>query len=342
MKIKSILFTFLIIVSVQSFGQQILAQFKGDNGRWGYINMKGEVVIEAKYTMNCKPFRSGMARIDKTHFINLKGERIYPKHRVLEAREYSDGLVAVRTTKNWGFMNRSGELVVSDVYKYITDFDNGYAVVKNKEGFFIIDKMGNKQKVMNNKKKKITYIKRMTEGLAPIKVASHWGFVNQEGEIVIETMFLGVGYFKGGVAWARAVNDKIGYINKEGEWVIEPIFDMAKDFDIVSRLAKVKGEGIRDGYVNMEGKVIQFENTRDHQRYFDGMCRDTKQMGNAKSGYLDKNGNWAIEPIFGIAGHFNEGYAAVRMKGKWGVINKKGEYIIELKYGYMKQPHLAE
>jgi len=341
MKIKSVLFAITIIITAQSFGQEVLAMFRGDNGKFGFLNMKGEVVIEPKYTSTCKSFRSGMAKIDKTHFINLKDERIYPKHRVIEAGEYSDGLVAIKTTKNWGYMNRAGELVIPDIYKYVTDFDNGYAVVKKKNDYFIIDKEGNEQQVMVSANEKIKNIKKITEGLAPIEIAGHFGFINEKGKIAIGTMFLGVGYFNGGIAWARTVNNKIGFIDKTGNWVIEPVFDSAREFDTVSGLAKVHGkEGW--GYVNMKGELKQFDNSRDHQRFFDGMCRETKQMGNAKSGYLNSEGNWAIEPIFGIAGHFNNGFANVRFNGKWGIINKKGEYVVESKYSYIDKPHLAE
>jgi hypothetical protein len=338
MKIKLILFAFLVLVSAEYFSQDTLVMYR-KGSLWGFINLKGEVVIEAKFT-SCKGFNSGLAKIGVDKFVRVNGDifyvRDFVKKNLLKVREFSDGLLGVKVSKYWGYINTDGDLVIPAKYKYITDFIDGYAAARTKEGFFIIDTKGIESRVGLDRKKKISYIKKFSEGLAPVESADHWGFVNQKGEIVVEVKFSGVGYFKGGLAWVRTKEGKVGYINKSGDWIIKPIFVVAKDFDVVSGLAKIKGEGIRQGYVNIEGKVIQFENTRDHQRYFDGMCRDTKQMGNAKIGYLNNKGEWAIEPAFGIAGHFNHGYAIVREKGKWGVINKKGELIIEPKYGYLK------
>jgi len=337
MKIRSIVFVILIIITTQSFGQDTLAMYREGNF-WGFINLKEDTVIEAKFG-DCEGFNSGFAKIGKDKFVKLNGDifyvRNYVKRNLLDVREFSDGYLGVKVSKYWGYINSDGELIIPAKYLYITDFIDGYAVVQTKEGFFIIDKKGNEKKVINNEKKKIAYIKKFSEGLAPIERSGRWGFLNEKGEIAIGTIYLAVGYFAGGLAWARTVDEKIGYINKKGDWVIEPIFHSAKEFDTISGLAKVHG---KEGwvYVNMKGEVKQFENSRDHQRFFDGMCRETEQMGNAKSGYLNSEGNWAIEPKYGIAEHFNNGYAAVRYKGQWGVIDKIGNWIIEPKYGYIK------
>jgi len=338
MKIKSLLLVILIVIGLHSFGQDTLAMYR-EGKLWGFINLKGDTLIEAKFGI-CEDFNSGLAKIGIDKFVRPNGEifyvRNYVKRNLIDVREFSDGYLGVKVINFWGYLNTEGELIIPTKYIYTTDFIGGYAAVQTKEGFFIIDKKGNEQKVMNNEKKKISYIKKFSEGLAPIESKGDlWGFVNEKGEIVIGTMYLGVGYFKGGIAWARTVDNKIGFINKEGDWVIDPLYDTASDYDVVSGLAKVHG---KDGwvYVNMKGEEKKFENSRDHQRFSDGMCRETKQMGNAKSGYLNNEGNWAIEPTYGIAEHFNNGYAAVRYKNNWGVIDKKGKWIIEPKYGYIK------
>jgi len=338
MKIKSILLVALIILTTVSFGQETLAMYR-ENGLWGVINLKGEVIVEKKYG-EARIFSSGMAKVGKDKFINTKGEvfkvRNYIKRNFLSAREFKDGLLAVKVSNSWGFLNNKGELVVPTIYKYITDFDGGYAVARKKEGFFIIDKTGKEQKVINNHNKKVAYIKKFSEGLAPIEIAGLWGYVDTKGEIVIPAIYLAVGYFKGGLAWARTKkNNKIGFLKKDGSWRIEPIFNSAKDFDIVSGLAKIH-DGKGWCYLNMTGEVKRFENSKDNKRFFDGMCPETKAMGNAKSGYLDSEGNWATKREFGIATHFNNGYAAVRKNNKWGVIDKKGKWLIEAKYGYIK------
>ncbi|PCI95052.1 MAG: hypothetical protein COB15_12625 [Flavobacteriales bacterium] len=338
MKIKSTLLVALIILTSVSFGQETLLMYR-DNGLWGVMNLKGEVLVEKKFGV-AKPFKNGMAKVGKFQFVDTKGEvfhlRNYIKRNLLDCREFSEGLLGVKVSSAWGFLNKEGKLVVPAIYKYITDFNSGYAAVRKKEGFFIIDKNGVEQKVINNHKKKVSYIKKFSEGLAPIERNGLWGFVNGEGNIVIEPIYLAVGYFKGGVAWARMEKGgKVGFLKKDGSWKVEPILNAAKDFDLVSGLAKIH-DGKGWCYLNIDGKVKRFENSRDNKRFSDGMCPETATMGNAKSGYLDSDGNWATKREFGIATHFNNGYAAVRKNNKWGVIDKKGNWILEPKYSYIK------
>ncbi|EDO9033655.1 WG repeat-containing protein [Campylobacter coli] len=48
--------------------------------------------------------------------------------------------------------------------------------------------------------------------------------------------------------------------------------------------------------------------------------------------FLDKNGEFVIEPKFDGVGNFSEGLAAVGLNGKWGFIDKNGEFAIKPKF----------
>lgn len=52
-----------------------------------------------------------------------------------------------------------------------------------------------------------------------------------------------------------------------------------------------------------------------------------------KCGFIDVDGNVVIEPIYTNAQNFKNGYSIVKLghwaDGKWGVINKKGELVID-------------
>lgn len=49
-------------------------------------------------------------------------------------------------------------------------------------------------------------------------------------------------------------------------------------------------------------------------------------------GYIDKQGNMAIEPRFKNALSFSEGLAAVKIDGKWGYISQSGKIVIEPRF----------
>lgn len=109
------------------------------------------------------------------------------------------------------------------------------------------------------------------------------------------------------------VNDKYGYINKKGEEVIKPQYNYAGEFS----------EGVAP------------------------VCNNIDDEGHQKCGYIDINGNEVDKKEsevpnsseFSEIGDFHEGlaYACKSIKEyqkQCGYINKKGEIIIPLKYGY--------
>jgi hypothetical protein len=53
---------------------------------------------------------------------------------------------------------------------------------------------------------------------------------------------------------------------------------------------------------------------------------------NGKWGFIDKSGNFVIEPQFDGVRNFSDGMAAIKQKGKWGYANSNGEVVIEPKY----------
>jgi len=45
-------------------------------------------------------------------------------------------------------------------------------------------------------------------------------------------------------------------------------------------------------------------------------------------GFIDTNGNWAIQPEFDKARDFSNGFAAVNKNGQWGFIDQNGNLVI--------------
>lgn len=85
-----------------------------------------------------------------------------------------------------------------------------------------------------------------TDGLAAIQSQGVWGFIDTTGRLVIEPQFISVGLFSEGLATFKdkRYSDKKGYINKLGKVAIEPQFDAAAGFrNGVARvgLATLKG-----------------------------------------------------------------------------------------------------
>lgn len=330
LKLKPTVFVFLMLLTPDYYSQEYIAMYK-DKGVWGFMNLKGEVIIKPKYTY-CRDFNSGIAKVGEKAFINLKGEKLKMKVPILDAHQYNDSMLAVKVGVSWGYMNTVGELVIQAKYKEVTDFYDGYALVSDNNGTFVLDKNGKETKVIS--KGDIKSIRHFNEGLAPIETDGNFGFVNTEGTITIEPKFLTVGYFSVGLAWARTKDNKIGYINTKGEWVIEPVFFAAQPFDKKSGRARIKDKD-GWGYVNQKGEILKIKEAESFDDFKDGLCA---QRIHRKTlwGYIDGDGKWIVEPKYIGVTPFKNGFARVKVKSKWGIINQKGEWVLQPIYDNIK------
>jgi hypothetical protein len=88
-----------------------LQPIKIQDGNWGYIDKKGNVVIPFKYDC-AKDFSEDLAAIqlnEKWGFINEQGEIVIPC-KFSYADSFSEGLALVFFNGNWGYINKKGEV----------------------------------------------------------------------------------------------------------------------------------------------------------------------------------------------------------------------------------------
>ena len=110
MKIATKLFlTVLMIASTLfSYGQN-LEKFKSDDGKYGFKNSTGKVVVEAKYD---------------------------------NAYDFHEGLALVELNGKWGFINTEGKEVIPLKYDWAMSFENGKAKVELNGEYFYINTKG--------------------------------------------------------------------------------------------------------------------------------------------------------------------------------------------------------
>jgi len=139
------------------------------------------------------------------------------------------------------------------------------------------------------------------EGLIPLEIGGHYGFIDEKGLLKIEPRFDDTEGFFESLAYA-SINKKYGYINKEGEWVIKPIYDYAENFS----------EGLAVVYQNKEGKYIDKKGDvviegpfKVAHSFRNGLAKvemgeilNPGAMGGNifKFGYIDKKGNLIWKP----------------------------------------------
>lgn len=179
------------------------------------------------------------------------------------AGDFSEGLAAVKVKNNWGFIDKTGKLVIEPQFnpgqaQNGPTFSEGLAAVNFQQGVAIgnalwgfIDKKGN---VVINPQFMSDYDSppSFLEGLARIKVDFKYGFIDKAGRMAITPRFDSAGWFSGGLAVVK-IDDKYGYINKIGTLVIKPIYDSAGAFS--EGLATVTLNG-KSGFIDSAGRLV--------------------------------------------------------------------------------------
>lgn len=166
------------IVSLDSFTESGLAVFRNKDGKYGYVNKKGEIVIEAKYDY---AIDFGMAFDDKTFVIN-RDEKANSTTYILidkkgkELANFGDWMI-------YGFAD--GKLVGAKENK-----DTGKITIA------ILDMKGNVKVEIEDKD--ITDVKVYDDAIVFEKKSSDsksiYGIMNFKGKVIVEAKYYQIGY----------------------------------------------------------------------------------------------------------------------------------------------------
>ena len=256
---------------------------------YGYIDAGGTVVIPPQYP-GATDFVHGAALIEScgnSWAIDIDGDTLIPPGFSLG--EFSgNGLIpASEDGRNWGYINRQGEIKIP-----------------------------------------FSYYKTWTflEGLGRVSNFYHYGFVDPEGNLVIEIQYGGAGYFNNGRAYVLDADGKCGYIDAAGELVIPFQFEDVLMF--TENLAGVVLDS-KCGYIDLSGDLV-IDCIYDDANYFTEGLAAVSLDG--LWGYINRKGDWVVEPAYEAAGIFSDGLARVMEGGLWGFITPEGAFAITPRY----------
>lgn len=369
--LKTILIIFVVIMSVgltacinSKLSAKNLAQKSENdyryvievNGKYGYINRKGEEVIKPQYDY-AGEFSEGLApvcnKIDDNDnqecgYVDIKGKLQIPL-KYASAEPFSDGFGLIQMNTKYGFVNKSGKLVIKPGYIEAQSFSEGLAAVKigNKWGF--IDKDGNIRI-----KPKFDVVRSFSEGLAwfgkleQSHITSH-GYMNKKGERVIKfkEFFLSQD-FNSGLA-PKQTDDDCTYINKNGEEILsmkklglnafrEPEGGCAPFSN--NLLAVQYGKNLEKfGYIDTTGKLkikldIQYKSSAkmfpSYQITSPQLIKiaDSSNLNDELTyGFVNKKGEIIVEPVYSYASDFRNGLAVIYKNGENKYIDESGKVV---------------
>lgn len=312
--------------------------------KWGYLGKNGNFVIEPEYEMTEEFDENGLAKVyldgkvglidrdnkvvlspiydsigdieegvfsavkdDKYYILDIKGNELFSsKKYTFIGKSSNNYIVAGKKSKDgnikMGYINKNGKVLIKPKYNMAWDFKNGRALVKTESNEnLIIDKSG---KIINKLKYEDVTPDEKNETFLFANEDNLFGFLDEEGEVLIEPRFKNSSSFKDGMAIVSIDKDssgigKMGVINKEGKFLIKP------DFTYISYL----GEGL-------------FEASKD------------ENGGNEiflKKAILDKDGKQLTDfKYYNIGKEIRNGYISVSDSKKTFFLDKEGNKMSNL------------
>ncbi|MBR5843363.1 MAG: WG repeat-containing protein [Bacteroidaceae bacterium] len=282
-----------------------IAAVQDRDGKWGYINRKGERKLSTTY-QQATVYSEGLAWVikqgDMPGAINEKGDIKISLRDKYAVRVFMEGRAAIAIVKKkqvlWGFINKNGNEIIKPEYKTVSDYRLGLAAVQNIEG--------------------------------------KWGYINLNGECVIPCQYEKAFSFNdNGLAIVKNDN-RYHLINREGSIVQTHAYDeMIPD----GLWARVRIEN-QWGWCNEKGQTVVSPQFTDSRAYGNADLAPVKIRG--KWGYIDRSGKVVIKRQFTEAYPFIDNCAAVKTGTVWGFIDTKGCFTVNPQYDYISQDYLYQ
>jgi hypothetical protein len=304
------------------------------NGATGFINERGRVVIPARYE-GALPFSEGLAAVShegRWGYINRSGEQVIP-YLFRTAESFRGGVAIVNTglpERPVGLIDPSGAWVVQPTFRFITAADgpNGLLLGQKEPGeeptFY--DRSGNR--FLGPYHQAFPFF----EDRARVKNEAGEWIIDQTGNFIPnKPVSLDGTHYSNGMIAVRG-NGKLGYMDLNGQITIEPRYDAGGIF--VEGLAPVQLNG-RWLFIDKSGATVAKlpEEVIFAEPLSDGLSLVTAETGRAtrKFGFVDKDGRWAVKPIWDEAQPFRDGLAYVGIwQGEVAVyINHRGKRVWE-------------
>lgn len=265
-----------------------------------------------------------------------------------------------------GLISSEGKLLIPPKYEGLFSFSNGLAKAYYDNSNVLINELGKVIVISEDKNidpfidndyddNRIMFKEKNNEDL--------YGYINRNGEVVIEAQFQMAKGFREGLAPVQLVSGEWCYIDKNGQVLIKNNYVEASKFH--NGIAKTRRESDKsnteqtmrkDIFINHDGIEIKvYENIDLEYEYFTDFSEERAfkliwpresvdwtveeyddYKWNSKWSLIDKSFNSVSQRQFQEVSDFVDGYAVVRVDDYYGVIDRDGEIIIPFEYDELK------
>ncbi|MEO0968917.1 MAG: WG repeat-containing protein [Cyanobacteria bacterium J06639_18] len=300
-----------------------LIKEKNENGKelYGYIDRNGQEVIKAQYKYAFS-FSEGLASVSgvkdneppRKIFINTRGETAFelPSDVDKYNDSFKEGLLPVRINNRWGYIDKTGKMVIEPKYDEAWSFSQGLARVGIKTG-------------------KTEFTGWIAEPV--VEIIAH-GYIDKTGKFIIEPEYREAYHFS---------SEGLALVNKNGSWNDLQVID--KNNKVITKVSicgeknyKGYSEGLLAaridtgtfrrscGFIDVKGETVIKPKFDEVLAFNEGLAG--VKVGD-KWGFIDKKGTIVIEPQYDTVDFFENGLALVEKKPlvPKAYINREGKYV---------------
>ena len=326
------------------------------DGLWGFITDFGKELSNFIYE-ETGSYSCGMGMIitnGKVGFISgTGGADIPPVYDIIIGRcggirsyEFVDGLAAVSLNGKWGYIRKNGSVAIAFQFAAAEPFYGELTCVSNGEKWGFINKSGALVIPYEYDELGLEYPeygagifidgeayvrKNGLLGYIDVTGKSLRGFVYEEYSEYLLNPYGSTGVLKDYVAAKK--DGKWGVVNRKSQEIVIPFMYDSVEYDQGSTRAHI-GVSLNGkyGYIDINNNII-------FPIIIDAFLVPSNEgficyISDGRYGFMDRNHNAAIEPMFDDAGAFYSGLAAVEINGYWGYIDKAGNMVIQPEYDY--------
>lgn len=338
-----------------------------ENGyRYGYVDINGKLVIETEY--NDLSRIANIKKNDEVYLLVAKdgrygvlknGTQLIPNEYQSIQYDETNDIYVVEKNKKYGVLSSEGKELIPVQYNEI-DITGMFIYATTDDKTEVFDKEGK----LTNWSSNISILETENENYN-IEINNTQGtvyyIIDKNNNQLTQQPYTYIEYFNDDNFIASLGNNKLGIINSKEEQKIEIKYDSIEKIqntDIVSTVLNSDNTTqlfdknfnlictMSDATIENNDNFVKIYNAAE-TKYFDkeGKEKEYKEIepNNKLYAKILESGKWTFEDVSGNAigseydkvTEFNKyGFAGIKKDGKWGVINEKGDVILEPIYEF--------
>ena len=313
------------------------------NGKWGFIDATGAVVIPPQFDSVGQFTEDGLCYVEegeKIYYINMAGEKSFElSDRYDLSFNFHCGRAIVRSydeNGEWciGCIDTNGVEVIPCQYYHIGTFQDGFARIMEPDGDddYVCGAINTDGEIIIP----LQYenVGELSDGLIQAYMKSEDGkriyhYYDTKGNLVLQfDEYKGMGDYSCGLASVSLDGKKYGCIDKNGELVIPYQYSFISEFEdgyawvLMGNIGGLTNYRTQVAIIDTNGThVISGSDLSISPSLSEGLHSARDVGGGLKEGFVDIEGNCVIDPIYDKTSTFAEGVSLVSQSDRLGLLS---------------------